>query len=67
MDRPDGVRTRQAMDKNSLVTLYARTDMRKFLFGVRVVDPWNRLDQDTRSCARKGKFKAKVKGKIGTQ
>jgi hypothetical protein len=41
--------------------------MRKFLFGVRVVDPWNRLDQDTRSCARKGKFKAKIKGKIGTQ
>jgi hypothetical protein len=44
MERPDGVRTRQAMDPNSMVTQYARTDMMKFSFGVREVDSWNRLD-----------------------
>ncbi len=38
-----------------LVTQYARTDMRKFSFGVRVVDSWSRLDQDTKGCAGKGK------------
>jgi hypothetical protein len=55
------------MDPNSLETQYARTDMRKFSFGVRVVNSWNRLDQDTKSCAEKGRFKAKIKFKIGTQ
>jgi hypothetical protein len=39
MDGPDRVRTRQAVDLNSLVTQYARTDMRKFKFGMRVVVP----------------------------
>jgi hypothetical protein len=63
MDRPGRVRTRQAMDPNSLMTQYARTDMRKFSFGVRVVDSYNRLEQDTRSCAGKGKVKVKINGK----
>ncbi len=67
IDRPDEIRTRQAMDPNSLVTQYARTDMRKFSFGVRVVDSWNRLDQDMKGCAEKGRFKAKIKCEIGTQ
>ncbi len=67
IDRPDGISTRRAMDPNSLETQYARTDMRKFSFGVRVVNSWNRLDQDTKGCAEKGRFKAKIKFKIGTQ
>jgi hypothetical protein len=32
-----------------------------------VVDLGNKLDQDARSCIEKGKFKAKIKGKIGTE
>jgi ribonuclease P/MRP protein subunit RPP40 len=66
IDRPDGISTRRAMDPNSLETQYA-TDMRKFSFGGRVVNSWNRLDQDTKGCAEKGRFKAKIKFKIGTQ
>jgi hypothetical protein len=53
MDGPDRVRTRQAVDLNSLVTKYARTDMRKFTFGVRVVDSPKKLDQGTRICRKR--------------
>jgi hypothetical protein len=38
---------------------YARTDIRKYSFGVRVVEPWNKLDQGTKNCVEKKKFKAK--------
>jgi hypothetical protein len=44
--------TRQAVDASSLVTQYARTDTRKFSFGVRVVEPWNGLDSNTETAGR---------------
>jgi hypothetical protein len=51
-DEPDRVRTRQAENPNSLVAQYARTDTRKFFFGLRVVEPWNKLSPDTRNWPR---------------
>ncbi len=59
-DRPDRVRANQAVDPNSLITQHARTNMRKFSYDVRVVESWNSLDQDTRNCVGKRKFKAKI-------
>jgi hypothetical protein len=60
-DDPARVRTRQAADPTSLVAQCARTDIRKFSFGVRVIEPWNRLLQDARNCVEKGKFKNMIK------
>jgi hypothetical protein len=65
-DQPERARTRQAADPNSIMVQYARTDIRKYSFGVRVVEPWNKLDQGTKNCIEK-KFKAKIKAKPGIQ
>jgi hypothetical protein len=46
---------------------YARTDIRKYSFGVRVVEPWNKRDQGTKNCVEKRKFKAKIKAKPSIQ
>ncbi len=57
-----GIRkTRQAADPNSLVAQYARTDTKKFSFGVRVVEPWNKMDGETRNCKANKAFKNKLK------
>jgi hypothetical protein len=61
------VRRRHAVDPNSMTVQYARTDIRKYSFGVRVVEPWNKLDQGTKNCVEKRKFKAKIKTKPSTQ
>jgi hypothetical protein len=53
------------VDASSLVTQYARTDTRKFSFGVRVVEPWNGLDSDTRNCRTNKAFKNKLKARPG--
>jgi hypothetical protein len=39
----DRVAIRQTAQSSSLAARYARTDMRKYSFGVRVIDSWNRL------------------------
>jgi hypothetical protein len=39
--------------------------MRKFSFGVRVVEPWNGLDSDTRNCRTNKAFKNKLKARPG--
>jgi hypothetical protein len=62
-DGPDRVRTRLAADPTNLAVQYARTDIRKFSFGLRVVEPWNKLAPDTRSCIQKGQFKSKIRAK----
>jgi hypothetical protein len=61
MEQPERIRMRRAADPNSLVAQYARTDTRKFLFGVRVVEPWNKLDGETRNCEANKAFKNKLK------
>ncbi len=58
-------KTRRAVDASSLVTQYARTDTRKFSFGVRVVEPWNGLDSDIRNCRTNKAFKNKLKSRPG--
>ena len=55
------IKTRQAAEPSSLVLPYARTDMRKYSFGVRVVEPWNRLDPDHRESATNKAFKNRLK------
>jgi hypothetical protein len=64
--RPDRVRTKHAEDPNSLVPQCERMDMRKFSFEKRVGDSWNKLGHDMRNCAKKGKFKVKIKDKLET-
>jgi hypothetical protein len=66
-DQPERARTRQAADPNSITVQYARMDIRKYSFGVRVVEPWNKLDQGTKNCVEKRKFKAKIKAKACIQ
>ncbi len=39
----DRVAVRQTAHPSSLAAKYARTDMRKYSFRVRVIDSWNRL------------------------
>ncbi len=60
-DRLDKIRTHQAADPNSLGAQYVRMDTRKSSFGVRIVEPWNKLALDKLHCIEKGKFKAKIK------
>jgi hypothetical protein len=57
-DESDRVRT-QAKNSNSLVAQYARTDNRKFSFGVRVVEPRNKLSQIHVTSPRKEKSRPK--------
>jgi hypothetical protein len=60
-DGLERIRTRQATDPNSPVAQYARNDTRKLSFGVRAVEPWNKLAPDTQKFTKKGKFTAKIK------
>ncbi len=41
LDHPGRITTRQARDPGSLATKYARTDTRKYSFGLRVTEAWN--------------------------
>jgi ribonuclease P/MRP protein subunit RPP40 len=52
------VRTRHAAATHGLAVQFARTDIRKYSFAVRVVEPWNRLLPDTlKKAASKEAFK----------
>ncbi len=55
-----GARTRRAADHTSLQKQYARTDPRKYSFGVRVMDKWNSLSQETRESKDRKAFKARL-------
>ncbi len=63
-DNPDRVVIRQAADPCSLAARYARTDMRKYSFGVRVTDFWNRLEPEIRDSMINKQFKTQLKAKI---
>jgi hypothetical protein len=52
-----GVRTRQAAATHGLAVQFARTDIRKYSFAVRVVEPWNRLPDTLKKAASKEAFK----------
>jgi hypothetical protein len=63
LDQPGRITTRQAGDPGSLATKYARTDTRKYSFGLRVTEAWNKLDSETRNSATSKQFKARLKTK----
>ncbi len=47
----DGARTRQAAIAYKLTVQYAQTDLRKYSFAVRVVEPWNQLTDSVKQAA----------------
>jgi hypothetical protein len=51
------VRTRRAAAAHGLAAQYARTDVRKFSFPVRVVESWNRLPDNVKTTTSKDAFK----------
>ena len=56
-----GVRTRREADQRSLKKRYSRTDLRKYSFGVRVTDMWNRLSVETRESKDGTTFKKRLR------
>jgi hypothetical protein len=50
-------RTRQTADPLNLIHQYARTEIRRNVFGVRVVEKWNKLSTTTKSASNSGSFK----------
>jgi hypothetical protein len=63
-DDPDRVSTRESADPSSLAARYARIDMRKYSFGVRVTDSWNRLEPEIRNSRTTKQFKTHLKAKM---
>jgi len=57
----EGARTRQAAGHNSLVGQFARTDVRKNYFSVRVVEGWNSLPDSVRAADNQDAFKRGLK------
>jgi hypothetical protein len=53
----NGARTRQATSAHCLAVQYARTDIRKHSFAVRVVKGWNRLPDLVKTTTSKYAFK----------
>jgi hypothetical protein len=50
-------RTRQTADPLNLIHQYASTEIRRNVFGVRVVEKWNKLSTTTKSASNSGSFK----------
>jgi hypothetical protein len=59
----NGARTRQAASAHCLAVQYARTDIRKHSFAVRVVEGWNRLPDQVKMTASKDAFKRMLQNK----
>jgi hypothetical protein len=57
----DGARMRRAATAQILTMQYARTDIRKYSFTVRVVEPWNQLPDSVKQAADKEAFKKAMK------
>jgi hypothetical protein len=51
------VRTRRAAAAHGLAAQYARTDIRKYSFPVRVVESWDRLPDQVKTTTSKDVFK----------
>ena len=56
-----GVQTRRAVSTLGLITPFARTDVRKYSFGVRTVEDWNKLPDCVRQATNKETFKSRLK------
>jgi hypothetical protein len=59
----NGARTRQAASAHCLAVQYARTDIRKHSFAVRVVEGWNRLPDQVKTTASKDALKRMLQTK----
>ncbi len=59
--RTTGARTRQAAKPLNLVHKYARTEVRRNSFSVRVAEPWNKLSRETREAKNVQQFKRLLK------
>jgi len=55
------VQTRRAMSTLGLTTQYSRTNIRKYSFGVRIVEDWNKLPDHVRQAPNKETFKSRLK------
>ncbi len=60
-ENKEGAKTRQTSTAHCLVTQYARTDVRKYSFAVRVVDSWNQLPEAARTAQGKEAFKRSLR------
>lgn len=60
-ERGTGARTRQAADPLNLLHRYARTEVRRNCFSVRVVEPWNKLSANTRGANSVQQFKKRLR------
>ncbi len=54
----EGIRTRASIDPRNLRVQYARTDQRKYSFGVRVVEKWNNLPAEVKRSRTLKQFKS---------
>jgi len=57
----EGARTRQAAGQRTLIGQFARTDLRKYSFSVRVVEGWNSLPDNVRVAPNQESFKSRLK------
>jgi len=55
------VQTRRAVSTHGLTTQYSRTHIRKYSFGVRTVEAWNKLPDHVRQAPNKEIFKSRLK------
>jgi hypothetical protein len=60
-DAQDRPRTRQTEREYRLIQKFARMDPRKYSFAVRVVDPWNKLQDNLKLVNSKEQFKSKMR------
>jgi hypothetical protein len=54
--RTTGARTRPAAEPLNLVHTYARTEVKRNSFSVRVAEPWNKLSRETREAKNVQQF-----------
>ena len=59
-----GARTRRPAGEKCLVKQFARTDIRKSSFAVRIVDTWNQLPESVRAEEKLPPFRRKLKGLV---
>ena len=64
---PTRARTRQAANPLNLQHKYARTEVRRNSFSIRVIDPWNKLSQETRSACNVKRFKDLLRKELKDQ
>jgi hypothetical protein len=59
-----GAGTRQAVEPLNLVHKYARTQVRRKSFSVRVAEPWNKLLRETRELKNVQQFKKNAEERV---